>query len=40
MREEDTEYATWGCVAKVNMPINKKRNLGPKIVIVSFLGML
>jgi hypothetical protein len=31
---------TWGCVAKVNMPINKKRKLEPKIVIVSFLGKL
>jgi hypothetical protein len=23
---------TWGCLAKVNVPINKKRKFGPKIV--------
>jgi hypothetical protein len=23
---------TWGCLAKVNVPINKKRKLGPKTV--------
>jgi hypothetical protein len=28
----------WGCLAKVNMPINKKRKLGPKIVDCVFLG--
>jgi hypothetical protein len=22
----------WGCLAKVNVPINKKRKLGPKTV--------
>jgi hypothetical protein len=22
----------WGCLAKVNVPINKKRKLGPKIM--------
>jgi hypothetical protein len=36
---------TFGCLAKVNLPINKKRKLGPKIVdqkswIVSFLVMV
>jgi hypothetical protein len=29
---------TWGCLAKVNMPINKKRKLRPKIVDCVFLG--
>jgi transposase InsO family protein len=28
---------TWGCLAKVNVPINKKRKLGPKIVDCVFL---
>ena len=27
-----------GCLAKVNLPINKKRKLGPKIVDCVFLG--
>ena len=29
---------TWGCLAKVNVPINKKRKLGPKTVDGVFLG--
>jgi hypothetical protein len=29
---------TWGCLAKVNVPINKKRKLAPKIVDYVFLG--
>ena len=29
---------TWGCLAKVNLPINKRRKLGPKIVDCVFLG--
>jgi hypothetical protein len=29
---------TWGCLAKVNVPINKKHKLGPKIVDCVFLG--
>jgi hypothetical protein len=29
---------TWGCLAKVNVPINKKRKLGPRIVDCVFLG--
>ena len=29
---------TWGCLAKINIPINKKRKLGPKIVDCVFLG--
>jgi transposase InsO family protein len=29
---------TWGCLAKVNMPINKKRKLGPKTLDCIFLG--
>jgi transposase InsO family protein len=29
---------TWGCLAKVNVPINKKRMLGPKTVDCIFLG--
>jgi hypothetical protein len=31
---------TWGCLAKVNMPINKKRKLSPKTVDCVFLDML
>jgi hypothetical protein len=29
---------TWGCLAKVNVPINKKRKLGPKTMDCIFLG--
>ena len=29
---------TWGYLAKVNIPINKKRKLGPKIVDCVFIG--
>ena len=29
---------TWGCLAKVNVPINKKRKLGPKTVDCIFFG--
>ena len=29
---------TWGCLAKVNVPINKKRKLRPKTVDYVFLG--
>jgi hypothetical protein len=29
---------TWDCLAKVNVPINKKRKLGPKIVDCIFIG--
>jgi hypothetical protein len=29
---------TWGCLAKVNVPINKKRKLNPKTVDCVFLG--
>ena len=29
---------TWGCLAKVHVPINKKRKLGPKTVDCVFLG--
>ena len=29
---------TWGCLAKVNVPVAKKRKLGPKIVDCVFLG--
>jgi hypothetical protein len=29
---------TWCCLAKVNVPINKKRKLGPQIVDCVFLG--
>jgi hypothetical protein len=31
---------TWGCLAKVNVPINKKRKFGPKTVDCVFLLML
>ena len=27
---------TWGCLAKVNVPINKKRKLGPKTVFLLY----
>jgi hypothetical protein len=29
---------TWDCLAKVSVPINKKRELGPKTVDCVFLG--
>jgi len=29
---------TWGCLAKVSVPINKKRKLGPKTIDCVFLG--
>jgi hypothetical protein len=29
---------TWGCLAKVNVPINKKCKLGPRTVDCVFLG--
>jgi hypothetical protein len=29
---------TWGCLAKVNVPISKKRKLGPKTMDCVFLG--
>ena len=29
---------TWGCLAKMSVPITKKRKLGPKIVDCVFLG--
>jgi hypothetical protein len=29
---------TWGCLAKVNVPINKKHKLGSKIVDCVFLS--
>jgi len=28
----------WGCLTKVNIPINKKRKVGPKIVDCVFVG--
>jgi hypothetical protein len=31
---------TWGCLAKVSVPITKKHKLGPKMVDCVFLGML
>ncbi|WVZ63012.1 hypothetical protein U9M48_012692 [Paspalum notatum var. saurae] len=31
-------FRTWGCLAKVNVPINKKRKLGPKTVDCIFTG--
>ena len=31
-------FRTWGCLAKVNVPIPKKRKLGPKTVDCVFLG--
>ena len=31
---------TWGCLAKVNVPINKKHKLGLKLWIASFWDML
>jgi hypothetical protein len=33
-----TYLRTWGCLAKVNVPIPKKRKLGPKTVDCVFLG--
>src|SRR3954463_10544262 len=31
-------FRTWGCLAKVNVPISKKRKLAPKTVDCIFLG--
>jgi hypothetical protein len=31
---------TWGCLAKINVLVNKKRRLGPKTVDCVFLDML
>jgi hypothetical protein len=31
---------TWGCLAKVNVTINKKRKLGPEIIDCVFLGII
>ena len=28
----------WGCLAKVNIPINKKRKIGPKTIACVFVG--
>jgi hypothetical protein len=38
-RKHSLSYlCTWGCLAKVNIPINKKRKLGPKTINYVFLG--
>jgi hypothetical protein len=38
-RKHSLSYlCTWGCLTKVNVPINKNRKLGPKIVDCVFLG--
>jgi hypothetical protein len=40
-RKLDISYLrTWGCLAKVNVPINRKRKLGTKTVDCVFLGFL
>jgi hypothetical protein len=31
---------TWGCLMKVNIPISKKRKLGPKTMDCVFLGYM
>jgi hypothetical protein len=31
-------FRTWGCLSKVNVPINKTRKLGPQTVDCVFLG--
>ena len=31
-------FRTWGCLAKVNIPISKKRKLGPKTIDCVILG--
>jgi hypothetical protein len=33
-----SDLRSWGCLAKVNVPINKKRKLGPKTMDCVFLG--
>ena len=39
LEEKSISYLrTWGCLAKVNVPINKKCKLGPKTVDCVFLG--
>ena len=38
-REPNLKYLkVWGCLAKVNIPINKKRKIGPKTVDCVFVG--
>jgi hypothetical protein len=38
-RKSSLSYlSTWGCLAKVNVPINKKCKLGPKTVDCVFFG--
>jgi len=38
-REPNLKYLkVWGYLAKVNIPINKKRKIGPKIVDYVFVG--
>jgi len=38
-RELNLKYLkVWGCLAKVNIPINKKRKIGPKTVDSVFVG--
>jgi hypothetical protein len=38
MRLNLSYLRTWGCLTKVNVPINKKRKLGPKTIDCVFLG--
>jgi hypothetical protein len=35
-----SHLCTWGCLTKVNVPINKKHKLGPKTVDCIFLGSI
>ena len=38
-REPNMKYLkVWGCLAKVNVHINKKRKIGPKMVDYVFVG--
>jgi len=37
-RMPDLSFSDWGCLAKVNVSLSKKRKLGPKTIDCVFLG--
>jgi len=37
-RKPDLSFSDWGCLAKVNVSLSKKRKLGPKTIGCVFLG--
>jgi len=39
-KESNLKYLkVWGCLEKVNIPINKKRKIGPKLLIMFLLDI-